>query len=238
MPTAVVVALLVVAACGSSGSTVSSDTTTAATATASTVAADTTTAPADNGSRAQGKASIGKVLDIIPVGGTVGGVSAFAGQGVAAQDVISSDPNGKIRFDLGAALPFCQVETDSEVRAKPGGAALVEVSKGTVLCRTSAQGQLKTFNAGGSVVQAVDPVFFLSWDGSQVGLRVAQGFVGVRGPNGTVAVGADRQTSYSPGQSPGVGPWDQSELQGEVRGTLADQVAQAQRGLGRRRTRK
>ncbi len=230
-------ALLVVAACASSGGNAGPDTV-AATAAGAT---DVTTAPGNGGTSGNGgtraqttnpaKPAIGKVLDIVPVGGTVGGATAFTGQGVAAQDVISSDPNGKIRFDLGAALPFCQVETDSAVKARPGGATLVEVSKGTVLCRTSSQGQLKTFNAGGSVLQAVDPVFLLSWDGSDVGLRVAQGYVGVRGPNGTVAVGANRQTSYSPGQAPGVGPWDQSELRGELHDTLADQVAEAQRGV-------
>jgi hypothetical protein len=234
--------LLVVAACGASGGNAAPDTTevttiggaTAATTAAATTAATTAATNGGNGgTRATNpsKPAIGKVLDIVPVGGTVGGVTAFAGQGVAAQDVISSDPNGKIRFDLGATLPFCQVETDSAVKARPGGAALVEVSKGTVLCRTSSQGQLKTFNAGGSVVQAVDPVFLLSWDGSNVDLRVAQGYVGVRGPNGTVAIGANRQTSYSPGESPGVGPWDQGEVRGELRDTLAAQVAEAQRGV-------
>jgi hypothetical protein len=230
--------LLVAAACGSSGGNAAPDTvavTTAAGTTSGTTAPGNGGTSGNGGTRAQttnpSKPAIGKVLDIVPVGGTVGGASAFAGQGVAAQDVISSDPNGKIRFDLGAALPFCQVETDSAVKARPGGAALVEVSKGTVLCRTSGQGQLKTFNAGGSVLQAVDPVFLLTWDGSDVGLRVAQGYVGVRGPNGTVAVGANRQTSYSPGQAPGVGPWDQSELRGELRDTVSSQVAEAQRGV-------
>lgn len=175
------------------------------------------------------KQGIGQVIDIIPVGGTVGGAAAFAGQAVAAQDLIASDPNGKIRFDLGAKLPFCQVETDSEVQAAPGGAALVAVNKGTVLCRTSSAGQLKTFSAGGSVLQAVDPVFLLTWDGSQVSLRVAQGYVGVRGPQGTVPVGANRQTSYSPDDQPGVGPWDPSELGGgELGATLQAQVGQAQ----------
>ncbi|HKA05291.1 MAG TPA: hypothetical protein VKD67_13220, partial [Acidimicrobiales bacterium] len=162
-----------------------------------------------------------------PVGGTVGGAAAFAGQAVAALDVITSDPNGKIRFDLGNALPFCQVETDSEVQAAPGGAALVAVNKGTVLCRTSSAGQLKTFNAGGSVLQAVDPVFLLGWDGSEVRLRVAQGYVGVRGPQGTVPIGANRQTSFSPNDQPGVGPWDQSELRGELRDTVNRQVSTA-----------
>jgi hypothetical protein len=173
------------------------------------------------------KQGIGKVLDIIPVGGTVGGDAAFAGQAVAALDVITSDPNGKIRFDLGNALPFCQVETDSEVQAAPGGAALVAVNKGTILCRTSSAGQLKTFSAGGNVVQAVDPVFLLGWDGSEVSLRVAQGYVGVRGPQGTVPVGANRQTSFSPNDQPGVGPWDRSELRGELRATLDSQVSTA-----------
>jgi len=175
------------------------------------------------------KQGIGQVIDIIPVGGTVGGAAAFAGQAVAAQDLIASDPNGKIRFNLGARLPFCQVETDSEVQAAPGGAALVAVNKGTVLCRTSSAGQLKTFSAGGSVLQAVDPVFLLTWDGSQVSLRVAQGYVGVRGPQGTVPVGANRQTSYSPDDQPGVGPWDPSQLGGsELGDTLQAQIGQAQ----------
>ena len=40
------------------------------------------------------KQGIGQVIDIIPVGGTVGGAAAFAGQAVAAQDLIASDPNG------------------------------------------------------------------------------------------------------------------------------------------------
>jgi hypothetical protein len=212
--------LLVAAACGSDNGVVSG--TTAPPDTTGPNGTDATTSPSTK------KQGIGQVIDIIPVGGTVGGSAAFAGQAVAARDVIASDPNGKIRFDLGNMLPFCQVETDSEVEAAPGGAALVAVNKGTLLCRTSSAGQLKTFSAGGSVLQAVDPVFLLSWDGSQVGLRVAQGYVGVRGPQGTVPVGANRQASYSPDDQPGVGPWDQSEVRGELRDTLQSQVSQAQ----------
>src|SRR5205823_6391535 len=141
----------------------------------------TSTTSGGNGNTNNNKQGIGQVIDIIPVGGTVGGAAAFAGQAVAAKDLISSAPNGKIRAGLGNQLPFCQVERDSEVEAGPGGAALVAVNKGTVLCRTSSAGQLKTVSAGGSVLQAVDPVFLLSWNGSQLSLRVAQGYVGVRG---------------------------------------------------------
>jgi hypothetical protein len=72
-------------------------------------------------------------------------------------------------------------------------------------------------------------VFLLTWDGSQVSLRVAQGYVGVRGPQGTVPVGANRQTSYSPDNQPGVGPWDPAELgRGQLGTTVDDQVGQAQ----------
>jgi hypothetical protein len=222
------VTLLVAAACSSGGG----DGVTAGTTAPPDTANGNGTNDTNNGTANSGtakKQGIGQVIDIIPVGGTVGGAAAFAGQGVAAQDLIASDPNGKIRFNLGARLPFCQVETDSEVQAAPGGAALVAVNKGTVLCRTSSAGQLKTFSAGGSVLQAVDPVFLLTWDGSQVSLRVAQGYVGVRGPQGTVPVGANRQTSYSPDDQPGVGPWDPSELGGgELGDTLQSQVGQAQ----------
>jgi hypothetical protein len=222
---AVATLVLLVAACGSDNG---ADITTGTTAPPDT-GNGTNGTNANNGSNTNNrKQGIGQVIDIIPVGGKVGGAAAFAGQAVAAKDLIASDPNGKIRFGLGNQLPFCQVETDSEVEAAPGGAALVAVNKGTVLCRTSSAGQLKTFSAGGSVLQAVDPVFLLTWDGSQVSLRVAQGYVGVRGPRGTVPVGANRQTSYSPDDQPGAGPWDQSELRGELRDTVQSQVGQAQ----------
>jgi hypothetical protein len=78
------------------------------------------------------------------------------------------------------------------------------------------------------VVQAVDPVFLLSWDGSEVTLRVAQGYVGVRSASGTVPLGSNQQASYSPGDRPGAGPWDQSDVDGELRDTLRAQVGQAQ----------
>ncbi len=214
--------VLVAVACGSDNGVVNGTTVPPDPGSTTATNGNTTTAATNNK-----KQGIGKVIDIIPVGGTVGGAAAFAGQAVAALDVLASDPNGKIRFDLGNALPFCQVETDSEVQAAPGGAALVAVNKGTLLCRTSSAGQLKTFSAGGSVLQAVDPVFLLGWDGSEVSLRVAQGYVGVRGPQGTVPVGANRQTSYSPDDQPGVGPWDQSEVAGELRATLQSQVGVA-----------
>ena len=107
----------------------------------------------NNGGSNNGKQAVGTVTGIVPVGGQVAGAAAFEGQAVGRQDVINTEANGKIIFSLGQQVPFCQVETASEVQVTPGGATLVEVRKGTALCRTSTNGQLKQFVAGGTVIR-------------------------------------------------------------------------------------
>jgi hypothetical protein len=202
---------------------------------ASTTAATTETTPDTGGGTAAttppetdpAKEAIGKVTGIVPVGGAVGGAPAFEGQPVARQDVISTEPNGKVIFAVGKLLPFCQVETDSEVEVEPGDGALVAVRQGTALCRTSAAGQLKQFAAGGVVVTAADPVFLLGWDGETATVQVAQGFVRIQGNGRTAIVGANQQASSGPGGT-GVDVWEPASIQDrQTRNATIDQRTQA-----------
>ncbi len=209
---AVVLALVLTAvACGGGGGTVTPATgiTTAPADTAGPVDTNDTNAPAGT---TPAKETIGQVTGIVPVGGRVGGADAFEGQGVGRQDLISTEPNGKVIFALGKLLPFCQVETDSEVQVEPGDGSLVDVKRGTALCRTSTDGQLKQFVAGGVVVTAADPVFLLGWDGETATIQVAQGFVRVEGDGGSAVVGANQQ-AQSGSSGIGVGPWEPQSIQ-------------------------
>ena len=61
--------------------------------------------------------------------------------------------------------------------------------KGTALCRTSTNGQLKQFVAGGTVITAADPVFLVGWDGDTATVQVAQGYVRLENDRGTAVVG-------------------------------------------------
>jgi hypothetical protein len=174
-----------------------------------------------------GKQAIGSVTGIVPVGGQVGGAAAFEGQPVGRQDVISTEANGKIIFSLGQQVPFCQVETASEVQVTPGGATLVEVRKGTALCRTSTSGQLKQFVAGGTVITAADPVFLVGWDGDTATVQVAQGYVRLQTKRGTAVVGANQQAQSGSGGI-GIGPWEPSSIRdGQTRDAAANQLGQA-----------
>ncbi len=238
--------VLTAAACGSGGGGVTSaPATTPATTTADTSAADTntpdtagpdttpTTTPATTPATKAKKDAVGQVSSIVPVGGTVDGARAFQGQDVAAQDVVSTEPNGKVIFALTKLLPFCQVETDSAVQVLPGNGALVDVQRGTALCRTSAGGQLKQFVAGGVVVTASDPVVLLGWDGDTATVQVAQGYVKVAGNGDSVIVGANQQAQSGPGGT-GVGPWDPGDIpDGQTRDAAAQQMDQAVAAQGR-----
>jgi len=164
------------------------------------------------GTAGNGKAAIGTVTGIVPVGGQVAGAAAFEGQAVGRTDVISTEANGKIIFSLGQLVPFCQVETASEVEVAPSAATLVDVRKGTALCRTSTNGQLKQFAAGNTVLTAADPVFLLGWDGQTATVQVAQGFVRLQSDNGTAIVGANQQAQAGP-RGTGVGPWEPSSIE-------------------------
>jgi hypothetical protein len=179
------------------------------------------------GTGANGKAAIGTVTGIVPVGGQVAGAAAFEGQAVGRADVISTEANGKIIFSLGQLVPFCQVETASEVEVAPGAATLVEVRKGTALCRTSTNGQLKQFAAGNTVLTAADPVFLLGWDGQTATVQVAQGYVRLQSDDGTAIVGANQQAQAGPGGM-GVGPWEPASIEDrQTRDAAATQLDQA-----------
>ncbi len=176
-----------------------------------------------------GKAAVGTVTGVVPVGGRVAGAAAFEGQAVGRTDVISTEPNGKIIFSLGQLVPFCQVETASEVEVAPSGVTLVEVRKGTALCRTSTNGQLKQFAAGSTVLTAADPVFLLGWDGETATVQVAQGYVRLESDDGTAIVGANQQAQAGPGGM-GVGPWEPASI--EDRQTRAAATTQLDQALG------
>jgi len=196
---ALLAAALVVAACGGGGGGVTP-------ATPVTTTGDGTTQPTP------AKQGIGNVTGIVPVGGQVGGIAAFEGQPVARQDIISTEPNGKIIFSLGQLVPFCQVETASEVEVAPSGGSLVEVRRGTALCRTSTDGQLKQFVAGNTVLTAADPVFLLGWDGETATVQVAQGFVRIETDSGGAVIGANQQAQSNSGGI-GVGPWEPESIE-------------------------
>jgi len=131
---------------------------------------------------------------------------------VARQDVISTEANGKIIFSLGQLVPFCQVETASEVEVAPSGGTLVQVRKGTALCRTSTNGQLKQFVAGNTVLTAADPVFLLGWDGRTATVQVAQGYVRIESSAGSTVLGANQQAQSGSGGI-GVGPWEPASIE-------------------------
>jgi hypothetical protein len=181
-----------------------------------------------NGNTGGAKQAIGSVTGIVPVGGQVGGAAAFEGQAVGREDVISTEANGKIIISLGQLVPFCQVETASEVEVAPGGSTLVQIRKGTALCRTSTNGQLKQFAAGNTVVTAADPVFLLGWDGKTATVQVAQGFVRLEGDRGSAVIGANQQAQSGAGGI-GIGPWEPSAIADdqtrEAAATLLDQAA-------------
>jgi hypothetical protein len=173
------------------------------------------------------KKGVGTVDGIVPVGGTVGGERAFEGQALAAQDVVATEPNGKVIFSVAKLVPFCQVETDSAVQVLPAGGTLVTVQRGTALCRTSATGQLKQFAAGGVAVTASDPVVLLGWDGETATVRVAQGYVKIQG-NGRSAIVGPNQQATSGGGRTGVGPWDPASIDdAQTRRAATAQVAAA-----------
>jgi hypothetical protein len=197
---AVLAAALVLVACGGGGGGVTPASVTLA------------TAPGTTGATTPAKQGIGNVTGIVPVGGQVAGVAAFEGQAVARQDVISTEPNGKIIFSLGQLVPFCQVETASEVEVAPSGGTLVEVRRGTALCRTSTDGQLKQFVAGSTVLTAADPVFLLGWDGETATVQVAQGYVRLETDRGGAIVGPNQQAQSSSGGI-GVGPWEPASIE-------------------------
>jgi hypothetical protein len=181
----------------------------------------------NRGGNNTGKQAVGTVTGIVPVGGQVAGAAAFEGQAVGRQDVISTEANGKIIFSLGQQVPFCQVETASEVQVTPSGATLVEVRKGTALCRTSTNGQLKQFVAGGTVITAADPVFLVGWDGDTATVQVAQGYVRLKNDRGTAVVGANQQAQSGSGRI-GIGPWEPSSIpDGQTRDAAATQLDQA-----------
>jgi hypothetical protein len=216
----VTVAALVAAACGGGGGGSVSPGTAASGGTGA-------TAPPSNSNGGGAKQAIGTVTGIVPVGGQVGGAAAFEGQGVGRQDVISTEANGKIIFSIGQQLPFCQVETASEVQVAPGGATLVEVRKGTALCRTSTSGQLKQFVAGGTVITAADPVFLVGWDGETATVQVAQGYVRLASDRGETVLGANQQAQSRSGRI-GVGPWEPDSIEDrQTRGAAATQLRQA-----------
>ena len=174
-----------------------------------------------------GKQGVGTVTGIVPVGGQVAGAAAFEGQAVGRQDAISTEANGKIIFSLGQLVPFCQVETASEVQVQPNGGTLVEVRKGTALCRTSTNGQLKQFVAGNTVLTAADPVFLVGWDGQTATVQVAQGYVRIKSDEGTAVVGANQQAQTGPGGF-GVGPWEPASIEdNQTRAAAATQLDQA-----------
>ena len=190
-------------------------------------AAGTAAGGTNGGGNNNGKQAVGTVTGIVPVGGQVAGAAAFEGQAVGRQDVISTEANGKIIFSLGQQVPFCQVETASEVEVTPGGATLVEVRKGTALCRTSTNGQLKQFVAGGTVITAADPVFLVGWDGDTATVQVAQGYVRLENDRGTAVVGANQQAQSGSGGI-GIGPWEPSSIpDGQTRDAAATQLDQA-----------
>jgi hypothetical protein len=213
------VAALVLAACGGGGGGVSPGTAATAVGTQAPATGGQDTGPA--------KQAIGTVTGIVPVGGQVAGAAAFEGQAVGRQDVISTEANGKIIFSLGQLVPFCQVETASEVQVAPSGGTLVEVRKGTALCRTSTNGQLKQFAAGNTVLTAADPVFLLTWDGDTATVQVAQGYVRIKSDEGTTVVGANQQAQSGPGGL-GVGPWEPASIEDrQTRDAATTQLDQA-----------
>jgi hypothetical protein len=211
---AVLAGLLLAAACGGGGGGVTPGSVTTA-----------GTTPATE----KGKQAIGTVTGIVPVGGQVAGAAAFEGQAVGRNDVISTEANGKIIFALGQLVPFCQVETASEVEVAPSGGTLVEVRRGTALCRTSTQGQLKQFVAGNTVLTAADPVFLLAWDGETATVQVAQGYVRVESNAGSTVIGANQQAQSS-SSGIGVGPWEPSSI--EDRQTRAAATTQLDQAIG------
>ena len=216
-----VAGLLVVAACGGGGGGVTPG---AAVSVAG-------TEQAGDGGQGNGpaKEAVGTVTGIVPVGGQVAGAAAFEGQDVARQDVISTEANGKIIFSLGQLVPFCQVETASEVEVAPSGVTLVQIRKGTALCRTSTNGQLKQFVAGNTVLTAADPVFLLGWDGKTATVQVAQGYVRIESNAGATVLGANQQ-AQSGSRGIGVGPWEPASI--EDRQTRDAAMTQLDQALG------
>jgi hypothetical protein len=198
----------VVAAC--SGNSVSTGETTSAGSTTSSASITSGSTVTSGSATTARKVRIGTVIGTVPNGGKVNNVETNDGDPLAALDVIGTNPDGKVAFSVGNALPSCNLDGDSAVQVQPTGNVVLSVRQGVVTCRTSTTNQ-KNFVAGQTVVTAVDPVVVIGYDGRQATVRVAQGYVGVRSGGGLRVVGARQQASAG-GGGVQVQQWDPSSL--------------------------
>jgi hypothetical protein len=150
-------------------------------------------------SRVDSSQVVGSVEKIKSETAFINGKQTSAGDQLYERQKVSTNGRGRVALTVTEKVPSLDLLTNSEIVVVPGRDALLEMVRGTALCRTTKSPQRIEMKTPGGIIRASDPAFWVSIDGDRTQVGVLFGFVELRSQRlgGPVLIGPGHLSSMT-----------------------------------------